>query len=152
VPHRSTLVGSVRVVPLCDGYAALPLADEVPGKPVDWEAERRSFPWAFSGESDWAWHVHAFLLQTVDGLTLIDTGIGQLGRPPYDVVGRIEDELASIGVSRDDIRHVILITLVAPVDRTAGRGFRTPFTTCTPPTGRSSPGPPMSRTSRGGGR
>lgn len=107
MPHRSTLVGSVRVVPLCDGYAALPLADEVPGKPVDWEAERRSFPWAFSGESDWAWHVHAFLLQTVDGLTLIDTGIGQLGRPPYDVVGRIEDELASIGVSRDDIRHVI---------------------------------------------
>ena len=39
--HRPALVGSVRVVPLCDGYAALPLAGEVPGKVVDWAAERR---------------------------------------------------------------------------------------------------------------
>ena len=105
--HRPALVGSVRVVPLCDGYAPLPLAGEVPGKVVDWAAERRSFPWAFHGESDWAWHVHAFLLQTADGPTLIDTGIGQLGRPPYGVVGRVQENLGSLGVSPDDIRHVI---------------------------------------------
>ena len=105
--HRPALVGSVRVVPLCDGYAALPLAGEVPGKVVDWAAERRSFPWAFHGESDWAWHVHAFLLQTADGPTLIDTGIGHLGRPPYAVVGRVQEDLGSAGVSPGDIRHVI---------------------------------------------
>jgi glyoxylase-like metal-dependent hydrolase (beta-lactamase superfamily II) len=107
VPHRSALVGSVPVVPLCDGYACLPLADELPGKRVDWEAERRSFPWAFHGESGWAWHVHAFLLQTAGGLTLIDTGIGQLGQPPYDVVGRVHEELGSVGISPGDIRHVV---------------------------------------------
>ena len=95
------------MIPLCDGYAALPLAGEVPGKVVDWAAERRSFPWAFHGESDWAWHVHAFLLQTADGPTLIDTGIGHLGRPPYAVVGRVQEDLGSAGVSPGDIRHVI---------------------------------------------
>jgi glyoxylase-like metal-dependent hydrolase (beta-lactamase superfamily II) len=107
VLHRSALVGSVRVVPLCDGYAPLPLAGEVPGKVVDWAAERRSFPWAFDGASGWAWHVHAFLLHTADGPTLVDTGIGQLGRPPYGVVGRVEENLGSAGVSPGDIRHVI---------------------------------------------
>lgn len=105
--HRPALVGSVRVVPLCDGYAPLPLAGEVPGKVVDWAAERRSFPWAFYGESDWSWHVHAFLLQTTEGPALIDTGIGHLGRPPYSVVGRVQENLGSAGVSPDDIRHVI---------------------------------------------
>ncbi len=98
---------SVAVVPLCDGYANLPLSDEAPGQQVDWAAERASFPWAFGDESHWAWHVHAFLLRTVAGPVLIDTGIGHLGRPPYEVPGRIQDELASVNVSPEDIGHVI---------------------------------------------
>jgi glyoxylase-like metal-dependent hydrolase (beta-lactamase superfamily II) len=109
------------VVPLCDGYAPLPLAGEAPGKVVDWAAERRSFPWAFHGESDWAWHVHAFLLQTADGPTLIDTGIGHLGRPTYGVVGRVQEDLGSVGVSPDDIRHVIHTHLHADHAGGAGR-------------------------------
>jgi len=47
------------------------------------------------------------LLQTADGPLLIDTGIGHLGRPPYAVVGRVQEDLGSAGVSPGDIRHVI---------------------------------------------
>jgi glyoxylase-like metal-dependent hydrolase (beta-lactamase superfamily II) len=107
MPHPSVAIGSVEVVPLCDGFAPLPLADEVPGRGVDWAVERTAFPWAFEGEGDWAWHVHAFLLRTPSGAVLIDTGIGHLGRPPYDVDGHIEEDLTSAGVSPVDVRHVI---------------------------------------------
>jgi glyoxylase-like metal-dependent hydrolase (beta-lactamase superfamily II) len=108
VPHEPAIrVGGVEVVPLCDGWAPLPLDTECPGRSVDWEAERARFPWAFAGEGAWAWHVHAFLLRTADGAVLVDTGIGSLGRPPYDVVGRIRDELRSADVATEDVRHVI---------------------------------------------
>jgi len=107
VPHPLIRVGDVEVVPLCDGWAPLPLADEAPGHEVDWGVERAAFPWAFEGEGDWRWHVHAFLLRTASGLALVDAGIGHLGRPPYDVVGRIEHELAEVGADPEDVRHVV---------------------------------------------
>jgi glyoxylase-like metal-dependent hydrolase (beta-lactamase superfamily II) len=107
--HPLVRVGNVEVVPLCDGWAPLPLSDEVPGHEVDWSAERDAYPWAFDAEDDgsWAWHVHAFLLRLSGGAVLIDCGIGHLGRPPYDVAGRIDDELAAAGVTPADVRHVI---------------------------------------------
>lgn len=108
MPHEPAIrVGGVEVVALCDGWAPLPLEGECPGRRVDWEAERVHFPWAFAGEGAWAWHVHAFLLRTAHGLVLVDTGIGALGRPPYDVVGRIREELRSTGVATSDVRHVV---------------------------------------------
>jgi len=107
--HPSVRVGSVEVVPLCDGWAALPLADELPGHAVDWAAERDAFPWAFAdGDAgSWAWHVHAFLLRSRGGAILVDSGIGHHGSPPYDVTGRIDDELRSAAVAPGDVRHVI---------------------------------------------
>jgi len=107
--HPLVRVGSVEVVPLCDGWVSLPLAGEVPGHDVDWSSEREAFPWAFAGEDidSWAWHVHAFLLRLSAGSVLIDSGIGHLGRSPYDVTGRIDDELGSAGVTVADVRHVI---------------------------------------------
>ncbi len=107
--HPLVRVGSVEVVPLCDGWAPLPLSEEVPGRDVDWSAERASFPWAFPAgdEASWAWHVHAFLVRTGSTTVLVDTGIGHLGRPPYDVVGRIDEELGAVGVGPADVRHVI---------------------------------------------
>lgn len=109
VPHPLIRVGDVEVVPLCDGFAPLPLADEAPGRAVDWDVERERYPWAFEGadEGSWAWHVHAFLLRTAFGLALIDTGIGHLGRPPFDVVGRIDAELAEAGADAEDVAHVV---------------------------------------------
>jgi glyoxylase-like metal-dependent hydrolase (beta-lactamase superfamily II) len=102
-------VGGVDVVPLCDGWAPLPLAEECPDHDVDWAAERARFPWAFPQDdpTSWAWHVHAFLLRTAAGEVLVDTGIGHLGRAPYDVVGRIDEELALSGTTAERIRHVI---------------------------------------------
>lgn len=107
--HPPFRVGAVEVVPLCDGWAPLPLSGELPGRAVDWAAERDSCPWSFAdGEgAAWAWHVHAFLLRSGEGPILVDTGIGHHGSPPYDVAGRIEDELRSAGAAVDDVRHVI---------------------------------------------
>ena len=107
--HTPIRVGNVEVVPLCDGWAPLPLSGEAPGHEVDWSAEREAYPWAFEGGdgTSWAWHVHAFLLRLGGGAVLIDCGIGHLGRPPYDVAGRIDDELHAAGVTPADVRHVI---------------------------------------------
>jgi glyoxylase-like metal-dependent hydrolase (beta-lactamase superfamily II) len=107
VPHPRIDVGAVEIVPLCDGFAPLPLADEAPGHEVDWSLERERYPWAFEGEEHWAWHVHAFLLRGAAGIVLIDVGIGDLGRPPYDVAGRIDHELAEAGVDPEDVLHVL---------------------------------------------
>jgi len=107
--HSMIRVGSVEVVTLCDGWAPLPLSSEAPGHGVDWSAERAAYPWAFDGGDDasWAWHVHAFLLRLSGGPVLVDSGIGNLGRPPYEVAGRIDDELDAAGVTPADVRHVI---------------------------------------------
>lgn len=115
MPHESLTFGRVEVVPLCDGWAPLPLSDEMPGRDVDWDEERSRFPWAFPPEDadSWAWHVHSFLLRHPDALILIDTGIGNLRRPPYDVTGHIDEELAGLGVSPDDVAHVVLTHLHA---------------------------------------
>jgi len=107
MPHASAFVGSVEVVPLCDGFAPLPLAEEAPGNQVDWAAQRAAYPWGFADDAHWAWHVHAFLVRTGSGPVLVDTGIGHLGRPPYDVEGRIDDELHAAGVAPDEIEHVL---------------------------------------------
>jgi glyoxylase-like metal-dependent hydrolase (beta-lactamase superfamily II) len=113
VPHDPYRRGPYEVTPLCDGWAPLPLDDELPGVDVDWSEERKRFPWAFPPDDDssWAWHVHAFLIRHPDGLALVDTGIGHLGRPPFDVTGRIDQELASLGVAGTDVRDVVLTHL-----------------------------------------
>jgi glyoxylase-like metal-dependent hydrolase (beta-lactamase superfamily II) len=115
MPHEPLSVGSFEIVPLCDGWAPLPLADEMPGREIDWGEQRTRFPWAFSptDTGHWAWHVHAFLVNHPDGLVLVDTGIGAFGRPPFDVTGRIDDELAAHGVATDDVDHVVLTHLHA---------------------------------------
>lgn len=115
MPHDPLTVGAFQVVPLCDGWAALPLAEEVPGRDVDWDTERRRYPWAFpsEGAGAWAWHVHAFLLRGSEGLVLVDAGIGHLGPPRYAVTGRIDEELRAVDVAPDDIDHVVYTHLHA---------------------------------------
>lgn len=74
MPHDPLLFGSFEIVPLCDGWTSLPLAEEVPGED-DWESERRRYPWVFppDGGDGWAWHVHAFLLRSPEGSVLVWT-------------------------------------------------------------------------------
>lgn len=115
MPHDAFRLGAYEVAPLCDGWAPLPLADEIPGVDVDWDEERARFPWGFPSEdaASWAWHVHAFLVRHPEGLALVDTGIGHFGRPPFDVTGRIDDELRDLGVAPDDVADVVLTHLHA---------------------------------------
>ena len=100
-------VGDVEVVPLLDGWAPLPLGEELPGRTVDWDAERARFPWAFASAGHWAWHVRSFLVRSDAVEVLVDTGIGHLGRPPYDVEGQIDRSLDEAGSSPSSIRHVV---------------------------------------------
>jgi glyoxylase-like metal-dependent hydrolase (beta-lactamase superfamily II) len=115
VPHGSLVVGHIEVIPLCDGWAPLPLADEMPGADLDWDEERARHPWAFpeGDEGSWAWHVHAFLIRHPAGPVLVDTGIGHFGRPPFDVESHLDGELGAVGVAPDDVGHVVLTHLHA---------------------------------------
>jgi len=115
VPHASVTIGSIEVIPLCDGWAPLPLSDELPGVTVDWDAERSRFPWAFPVDdpASWAWHVHSFLVRHPRGPVLVDSGIGRFGRHPFDVSGRIDEELETVGVADGDVEHVVLTHLHA---------------------------------------
>ena len=115
MPHEPLIFGSFEIVPLCDGWAALPLAEEVPDHDLDWDAERRRYPWAFppDGVDGWAWHVHAFLLRSPEGSVLVDSGIGHLGPPRYEVTGRIEAELLAVGAAPEEIDHVVYTHLHA---------------------------------------
>jgi glyoxylase-like metal-dependent hydrolase (beta-lactamase superfamily II) len=155
MPHEPLIFGSFEIVPLCDGWTALPLAEEVPGQNIDWDAERRRYPWAFppDGGEGWAWHVHAFLLRSPDELVLVDTGIGHLGQPRYEVTGRIDDELRAVGVAHDDVDHIVYTHLHADhsearVVPTARPGSRTPAIMCIPMIGRSSESAAPRRASR----
>jgi glyoxylase-like metal-dependent hydrolase (beta-lactamase superfamily II) len=113
MPHEPFTLGSFEVTPLCDGWAPLPLDDEAPGQVVDWDAQRSHFPWAFppADTANWAWHVHAFLIRHPEGIVLVDTGIGSFGRPPFEVEGRVDEELASLGVGLEEVQHVALTHL-----------------------------------------
>ncbi len=115
MPHGAVAVGSFEVVPVCDGWAPLPLGDEMPGRDVDWNGERARFPWAFPPDdaTSWAWHVHAFVLRHPDAIVLVDVGIGEFRREPFDVPGRIDEELGALGVSPDEVAHVVLTHLHA---------------------------------------
>ena len=74
-------VGQIEVRTICEGFAALPLAQEFPDRDVDWEAQRAAFPWGYHGRDAWAWHVHAFVVDTPNGTVVVDTGVGPYG--PY---------------------------------------------------------------------
>jgi len=115
VPHRPVTVGPFEVTPLCDGWAPLPLAEEMPGGEVDWTVERERYPWAFApnDEASWAWHVHAFVVRGPDAAIIVDCGIGTFGRPPFDVEGHLEEELRELDVSTEAVDHVVLTHLHA---------------------------------------
>jgi glyoxylase-like metal-dependent hydrolase (beta-lactamase superfamily II) len=106
--HPGICVGELEVSVVCEGYAPLDLADELPGAEVDWAAEGARHPWAFHDERSWAWHVHAFALRTAGALVLVDTGLGDF--PPYRpwAVSTSGDEaLAVAGVERDEVSVVV---------------------------------------------
>ncbi|HZD79569.1 MAG TPA: MBL fold metallo-hydrolase, partial [Actinomycetota bacterium] len=101
-------VGEVEVAVVCEGFAPLPLEEELPGQDVDWAGERTIHPWAFVDERTWAWHVHAFALFTRAGVVMVDVGLGDF--PPYRPwAEQVDPEaaLASAGVRPGDVRAVI---------------------------------------------
>lgn len=74
-------VGRFEIRTICEGFAPLALSEEFPTEHVDWRSQRATYPWAFHGERAWAWHVHAFVIETPAELIVVDTGVGPFG--PY---------------------------------------------------------------------
>jgi glyoxylase-like metal-dependent hydrolase (beta-lactamase superfamily II) len=112
--HGSLSVGGIRVVPVCEGFAPIALAEEFPGRDVDWDAERARHPWAFVDDRSWAWHVHAFAVRTPRSLMLVDSGLGSF--PPYRPWASHTDRDAALrgaGVDAGEVRDVILTHLHA---------------------------------------
>lgn len=108
VTHESILVGDVEVGVVCEGYAPLELAEEMPGAGVDWADERRLHPWAFHDDRSWAWAVHAFALRSPSGVVMVDTGVGEF--PPFRPwVERSDPDaaLAELGIDPGDVRAVV---------------------------------------------
>ena len=112
--HGSLRIGEIDVDVVCEGFAPLELADEMPGVRVDWAAERERFPWAFHGDDAWPWHVHAFVLRTPEGAVMVDSGLGEFPpfRPWAESVDR-DAALAVTGVVADEVTSVVLTHLHA---------------------------------------
>jgi glyoxylase-like metal-dependent hydrolase (beta-lactamase superfamily II) len=99
-------VGSLWVHVVCEGWAPMALAGELPGTEVNWEAERRRYPWSFTGSEAWPWHVHPILVEDRRGWAAVDTGLG--GFPPYAPWGGQGEATAPwSGVDRSEVRHVV---------------------------------------------
>jgi glyoxylase-like metal-dependent hydrolase (beta-lactamase superfamily II) len=101
-------VGGVEVGVVCEGFAAIELSGELPDEPVDWKAQRATYPWASHDEDHWAWHVHAFVLRTEAGVVMVDTGLG--GFPPYRPWTEHTEPRAALeaaGVDARDVRAVV---------------------------------------------
>jgi glyoxylase-like metal-dependent hydrolase (beta-lactamase superfamily II) len=104
-------VGRIEIRTICEGWAGLALADEAPGRTVDWDGERERRPWAFVGTDRWRWHVHAFVVRLPSGMTiLVDTGVGDF--PPYAPWEEsVEDPWQEVETA--DVRHVMVTHLHA---------------------------------------
>jgi glyoxylase-like metal-dependent hydrolase (beta-lactamase superfamily II) len=106
----STRVGRFEVRTICEGHAPLALREEFPERDVSWDDERAAYPWVFDGAASWAWHVHAFAIESSDGTVVVDTGVGPFG--PYrpwthaEEAPWADEDLAGVG-------HVVLTHLHA---------------------------------------
>ena len=96
--------GQTEVRVVCEGYAPVPLADELPGEDVDWDQERSNHPWAFHDLRHWAWHVHAFALVTEAGVVMIDSGLGSF--PPFRPWARHTEPAEALAAARVDVSDV----------------------------------------------
>jgi glyoxylase-like metal-dependent hydrolase (beta-lactamase superfamily II) len=105
-------VGGLEVEVICEGFAPLALADELPGTDVDWNAERAADPWAFlgAGLESWPWHVHAFWIEMAAGPVVVDTGLGHF--PPFTPWAQQAPDPWG-GHDLLSVRHVILTHLHA---------------------------------------
>jgi glyoxylase-like metal-dependent hydrolase (beta-lactamase superfamily II) len=106
--HEPVRIGRVEVSVVCEGFAPLELADEMPGAVVDWDAERVRHPWAFVDDDSWPWHVHAFGLRTPRGLVLVDAGVSPFPPVrPWAEHTPLEQALRIAGVDPTEVRMVV---------------------------------------------
>ncbi|MGZ5349062.1 MAG: MBL fold metallo-hydrolase [Actinomycetota bacterium] len=110
--HVDTVrIGGIEIAVACEGFAPLDLADECPGHDVDWAAERARHPWAFTGDADWPWHVHGFVVRVRSSTIVVDTGVGSF--PPYAPWAEQAPGDPWTEVALDAVDHVVVTHLHA---------------------------------------
>jgi glyoxylase-like metal-dependent hydrolase (beta-lactamase superfamily II) len=115
---KSLLVGETSVHALCDGAGTFfePLSSAFPEAGVaDLAAATVLDPEALLPDGRWRLHFHAFLIRTAEGgAMLIDTGIGDADAPASGwapTPGRLPENLATLGVTPEDVDVVLLTHL-----------------------------------------
>ncbi|GAA0969032.1 MBL fold metallo-hydrolase [Acrocarpospora macrocephala] len=107
MPYQPRVFAGVEVVALCDAVGPMgaaisrPLPELFPGG-------------SFADGEEWILHFHCHLLRAAGGTVLVDTGIGGLDSPASGwapVPGRLEAELAAVGVTPEDVDVVVLTHL-----------------------------------------
>jgi glyoxylase-like metal-dependent hydrolase (beta-lactamase superfamily II) len=82
--------------------------------PPAWDAARRIDPAAFGPGAEWHLHFHAFLVEALGDIVLVDLGVGPHGSAASSwapVPGRLPAALASEGLTPGDVDVVVLTHL-----------------------------------------
>src|SRR5919107_1817216 len=107
---RSIQVGRVEITALTDMEGAFFGLDQVfPGVTQDqWEPYLRRYPWAFADDDTLRGRVGSYLLRSVEGTVLVDTGVGPQVMGPG---GKLLRDLQNTGVDPEDVDTVFLTHL-----------------------------------------
>jgi glyoxylase-like metal-dependent hydrolase (beta-lactamase superfamily II) len=107
---RSIQVGRVEITALTDMEGAFFGLDQVfPGVTQDqWEPHLRRYPWAFADDDTLRGRVGSYLLRSVEGTVLVDTGVGPQVMGPG---GKLLRDLQNTGVDPEDVDTVFLTHL-----------------------------------------
>jgi glyoxylase-like metal-dependent hydrolase (beta-lactamase superfamily II) len=107
------VVGEVEVAALVDAAGGLGELEEVFPATTDWAPYREAYPSLFKG-SQFRLSCGNYLLRGAGRTVLVDTGVGPPGLWDdwdRDFEGRLPDELAAAGASREDVDVVFLTHL-----------------------------------------
>src|SRR4051794_21687465 len=110
-------VGEIEILPLTDGVARMPPSEAFQmmggaalngkgGEDEDWQPHRAFL--ADDGMLEFA--MGGFLMRTGDRVVVVDTGVGDLDRPPFKG-GQFLESLAGHGVQPADVTDVVLTHL-----------------------------------------
>jgi glyoxylase-like metal-dependent hydrolase (beta-lactamase superfamily II) len=107
---RSIQVGRVEITALTDMEGAFFGLNQVfPGVTQDqWEPHLRRYPWAFADDDTLRGRVGSYLLRSVEGTVLVDTGVGPQVMGPG---GKLLRDLQNTGVDPEDVDTVFLTHL-----------------------------------------
>jgi glyoxylase-like metal-dependent hydrolase (beta-lactamase superfamily II) len=111
------LGGGITVTALTDAVAdhRRPIEECFPGEPAHgWPTLKERYPETVSADGRWRLPITTFLLRTPALSLLVDAGVGcerTIASEVFQVVGSLPTRLARVGVTPDDLQHVVFTHL-----------------------------------------